>query len=231
MKYIQKTIAPAEYLTWCQTQQTLGVNFNFKSLPNPEKRILHNALLSEQGFICGYTMKRINKDLSHIEHMKPQHICIQEGVGTDLNYFNLIACYPQKGMKANCRYGAQAKDAWWENNGRELLLPLNDSCELRVVFNLKGEISPTRIQTESTNNTISVLKLDDPILTEDRKNAIHEFIYGNNGYELISPEDANIAIDNVYKPTDDDHLNEFCIAIHDALYEYIDILKKISNNT
>lgn len=227
MKHILKTTAPDDYLTWCQTQQILGVNYSFKSLPNPEKKILHNALLSEQGFICGYTMKRINTDLSHIEHIKPQHICTQEGPGIDLHYLNLIVCYPKKGMKSDCRYGAQAKDEWWDNNGHEFLPPLNDSCELRVVFNLKGEISPTRIQTESTNKTISVLKLNDPILIEDRKNAIHEFIYGNNGNELLSPEDADNAISIVYKPTADGLLNEFCIALHDALYEYIDIIKKI----
>src|SRR5664280_2728308 len=109
MKCIHKTSAPNEYLTWCQIQKNLGTNYNFTSLPNPEKGILHDTLLSEQGYICGYTMKLITKALSHIEHMKPQHVCLQEGLGLDVDYFNMIACYPQKGMKSNCRYGAQAK--------------------------------------------------------------------------------------------------------------------------
>jgi len=222
MKYINKLNAPEDYIIWCNTQKELGSNYDYKSLPNPQKKHLHEALLLEQGYICGYTMKRVDLNISHIEHIKPQHICKHEDPGIDLDYNNLISCFPKDGMKSNCRYGAQAKDKWWENNGADFLSPLHDVCELRVIYNMQGEIEPTNFHKSETETTIFVLKLDDPILTQDRKMSIHEFIYGADGANPLSPDDTKIAIDRIYQPNSDGLLREFCIAIHDALYEYAD---------
>src|SRR5665648_695044 len=210
MKHIKKTVASDEYIKWCNTQKGLGENY-------------HNFLLVEQGFICGYTMKRVNLRISHLEHIKPQHICIQEGRGKDLDYYNLIACYPKNGMKTGYRYGAQAKDKWWENNGVDFLSPLNDACELRVTFNMNGEISSTNKKDSKTQATIKVLKLNDPILNNDRKKSIQEFIFGVDGATPLSPVEAKIAIDRICETNSDGLFYEYCIAIHDALYEYVSI--------
>jgi uncharacterized protein (TIGR02646 family) len=223
MKQIKKTVAPYEYIKWCNIQKDLGVNYNFKRLPNPPKENFHEFLLREQGFICGYTMKRVNLKISHLEHFKPQHVCIQEGPGKDLDYYNLIACFPKDGMKSNCRYGAQAKDKWWENNGVDFLSPVNDACELRVIFNMNGEISSTNNHDLKAQNTISILKLKDPALTNDRKKSIHEFIFGADGATPLSPDEVKIAIDRICEPNSDGLFYEYCIAIHDALYEYVSI--------
>lgn len=223
MKQIKKTVAPDEYIEWCNTQNDLGVNFNFKSLPNPLKRNFHKFLLVEQGFICGYTMKRVNLYISHLEHIKPQHICLKEGQGKDLDYYNLIACFPKDGMKTANRYGAQAKDKWWENNGADFLSPISNACELKVTFNMNGEISSTMHNDLKTQTTIRVLKLNDPILNNDRKISIQEFIFGVDGATPLSPEEAKIAIDKICEPNSDGLFYEYCIAIHDALYEYVSI--------
>jgi len=230
MKHIRKTDAPEKYLNWCARQRELGVNYNYESLSNPEKEGLHEKLLEEQGKICGYTMKRISLNTSHIEHIMPRHICIQKAEGLDLDYNNFIACFPREGMLGKHRYGAQAKDKWWDNNGRDFLSPLNEFCELRVIFNLEGKISPTKHNSNSTIITIGVLRLDNPILTEDRKRAIKEFIYGEDGASPISPENVSEAIDKVYELNEEGIFYEFCIAIHDSLYEYLDILKSINEN-
>lgn len=224
MKFIQKTSPPDDYTNWCQGQEQIGVNFNYGSLQNPQKRSLHTALLEDQGFICGYTMKRVDRQTSHIEHIKPQHICEQEGPGIDLDYWNLIAAYPREGMKSNCRYGAQFKDRWWGNNGDNFHSPVKIYCELKFIFNLDGEIFPTDNQREDTINTINVLKLDDPELTNDRKLAINAFIYED---QPLTPEQVNEAIDAIWQPNDEGVLWEFCIAIHDALYEYKEVLQNI----
>lgn len=222
MKHIVKTNAPNEFICWCDTQKQLGVNCNYKSLPKDIKDPLHKFLLTEQGSICGYTMKRVDTKSSHVEHIKPQHVCISEGKAEDLEYCNLIACYPRSGMKAICRYGAQKKDNW---RGDDFLSPLNDACELRFIYYLNGEIEATRNQRQKTLNTISVLKLDEPSLTNDRKTAIQEFVFGVDGASPLTPNEAKTAIDLIYKPNDEGLLHEFCIAIHDALYEYIDIFQ------
>lgn len=221
MKYIEKTNPPEEYLTWCEIQHALGVNYNYDSLPSERKENLHELLLKEQGEICGYTMKRIKKKSSHIEHIKPQNECKKEK-GADLDYYNLIACFPQNGSK--CSYGAVKKGGWWENNGNDFLSPLNKLCELRVIFYLDGKVTPTNSQSTSTEKTISILNLDEPTLVEERKRSIEEFIFGE---EPLNPIQADNAIDIIYLPNEEGRLPEFCIAIHDALYEYLDLLKKL----
>jgi len=222
VKYIRKTVAPADFVSWCDTQRALGLNYNYGRLPNPEKGNLHQSLVEEQGSICGYTMKRVSKADSHIEHIKPQHICL---LGEDLDYHNLLACFPRGGLSAKCPFGAQYKDNWWDDGGRDFVSPLNSFCELKFTYNLKGEISPTNSKSIPATKTIEVLKLDEASLTEDRRKSIEVFIYGE---DPISPDDADKAIDAIYKPDAHGILYEFCIAIHDALYEYLDIFKKIT---
>lgn len=227
MRYISKTKAPDEYTNWCDTQRNLGLNYNYRRLPGDIKRKFLSTLLLEQGFICGYTMKRIDANTTHVEHIKPQHICIIEGPGVDLDYFNLIACFPKEGMKSHCRYGAQAKDKWWQNGGTDFLSPVKDNCETELIFNLNGEINPRNNWTNRIRNTINVLKLDDPSLTNDRKKSIQEFVFGDDGTNPLSPEDVEVAIDKITKPNSEGILPEFCIAIRDALNEYVNILGKI----
>ena len=128
MKYIKKLGAPREYTDWRKAVKGKE-NEDYRNLPNPEKGILHDALLKEQGCLCGYTMRRIDKGTSHIEHIKPETICRDELRGSDLDYENMLDCYPKEGMATNYRYGAQVKDNWWDNNGTEFISPLNQQCE------------------------------------------------------------------------------------------------------
>ncbi len=220
MKHIQKTIAPFTYLKWCCTQRNLGVNYNFKSLPTNIKQILHKKLGEEQGFICGYSMKRIYISNSHLEHLYPQTLC---ALGQDLRYHNLIACFPKPvSGGSKCPFGAEQKGPWWD--ALLFISPLNDSCELKFVFNLKGEISASGNNITASNKTIEKLKLDDPSLTNDRKLAIDDFIFGSGG---LSVSDVKTAIDSIYQVDASGEFYEYCIAIHDALFEYWDLLKKI----
>jgi len=227
MKNIKKTAAPAGFITWCLATKASGVNYNYSSLPNPEKGDLHNALTIEQGEICGYSMKRISKTTSHIEHIKPQHECIKYCDEKDLDYNNVLSCYPKPG-KGKCVFGAEQKSSWW--NIGLFISPINDSCELKFIYNLKGEINPCGCSIAASQKTIDVLKLDEPSLTFDRKKAIEEFLYGHDGASPLSCVDAKRAIDAIYKPNMSGVLYEYCIAIHDALFEYLDILKKVVPN-
>jgi hypothetical protein len=72
MKYIQKGKEPENFSDWKATQQSLGVNYDYKYLSNPEKKAVHISLLSEQGYICCYCCMRVEQSNSHIEHLAPQ---------------------------------------------------------------------------------------------------------------------------------------------------------------
>jgi len=219
MKYIQKNGCPYEYTRWC-TEVAGTSKEDFNEIPSREKQILLDALIAEQGSICGYTMKRIDTDTAHIEHIKPQSLCRRERLGSDLNYGNLIACYPRVGMNARYRYGAQKKDDWWENGGKMFISPLNSGCESRFRFDSKGIITALNV---AGANTINVLALDHESLTEDRKSVIEEFIYGSD----LSKAEAARAISNICEQNGEGQYYVFCIAIRDALKQYLSFLENI----
>ena len=57
------------------------------------KTELRKALLQEQGFICGYCMRRIGEANSRIEHIKPQSLSVSQGKPEEtLDYSNMIVC-------------------------------------------------------------------------------------------------------------------------------------------
>ena len=226
MKRVVKIGAPRQYTDWVRRMRGQN-NEDYRALQNPEKDFLQNRLLEEQGFLCGYTMKRISKTTSHIEHIKPESLCRIDEIGSDLEYRNLLACFPKDGMLVHNRYGAQAKDDWWENNGRDFISPLVTNCESYFKFNLLGEISSVRNNVKATK-TISVLKLDNNSLTDDRKRAITEFLYGSDQVSPISQKEAERSLQAITNKNEEGSFVEFCVAIQHGLNEYLKLIKKES---
>ena len=219
MKQIKKNGCSHSYTHWCRS--VVGTDKeDYDEIPC--KSELKAALIAEQGFICGYTMKRINQDIAHIEHIKPQHICKAEQQGLDLDYNNMIACYP-KNNKVKPLYGAHKKDNWWEDGGVDFISPLNHACENYFSFDLGGNITPSN---STASNTIKVLALDNQSLTEDRKRVIIEYIYGPKGTKPISHSEATRLMERVCDRDGRGRWPEFCIAIRDALQEYLKIREK-----
>lgn len=223
MKHIIKQGQPQDYTNW-RNQMQGDVNERYP-VPDPPRQQLTNQLLFEQGFLCGYTMRRINDTNCHIEHIKPESVCRAELKGTDLDYGNMIACFPKKMAKKQTDYcyGAIYKEDWWENNGIQFVSPLDNVCENTFNFNLKGEIIPLH---EDASITIRVLYLDHKSLTEDRKRVIEEFIYGPTKNNPLSPSQATRAIQQILERKADGTFYEFCIAIQKALEEYTANLAK-----
>lgn len=229
MKKITKGAQPQEYIDW-RNEMKGKENEDYRNMPGDIKGVLLHALNEEQGYLCGYTMRRISTETSHVEHIKPESICREEDEesgkrGSDLDYDNLIACYPKNMQKDKTEflYGAIYKDSWWDDEGKEFISPLNPHCELRFDFNLKGEIIPL---TNEAKKTIEVLGLDHKALTEDRRRAIVEFIYGSKGDTPISANKAMQAIGSIVERNRDGSFYVFCVAIKKALQNYISILEK-----
>jgi uncharacterized protein (TIGR02646 family) len=227
MKHVRKGGPPHTYIAWCN--QVKGtVNEDYRCLQNPEKDILHLALLREQGWLCAYTMRRIDENSSHIEHIKPECICRVEQTGSDLNYSNLVTCFPRDGLRSKYQYGAQQKGNWWGNNGVAFVSPLHVDCEARFCFDIDGNINAVKNHPAALT-TIKVLKLDHPSLTEDRMRVISEFIYGKTGHDPLSKAKALQAIRNICNLNSAGIFYEFCVAIKDAIAEYVRQLEKITN--
>jgi uncharacterized protein (TIGR02646 family) len=195
-------------------------------MPSGIKSAVLAALVHEQGDLCAYTMKRIEVGTSHIEHVKPESLCREDEKGSDLDFANMVACFPRVGMRRVYRYGAQKKDNWWEAS--LFVSPLDPRCERRFRFNLDGEISAVGANA-AARNTIKVLALDHPTLTEDRYRAIDEFIYGQGGSDPLTKAKASRLRRDVCGRSGG-RFKEFCVALRDALDGYIKYVEKITRN-
>ncbi|MEK6299853.1 MAG: retron system putative HNH endonuclease [Acidobacteriota bacterium] len=224
MKYIKKAGAPHSYRIWykqvCGTQDE-----DFRELKNPVKADLQRGLLKEQGWLCAYTMHRIDSHNSHIEHIKPESLCRAHQRGSDLYYENLVACFPRDGMKRENRYGAPKKDDWWEEDGADFVSPLHPACEKHFSFALDGEITAVN-NHRAALATIKVLALCHPSLTDDRKRVIAEVLYGPKGDDPLSLAKADQIKANICTRSSDGRFYEFCVAIRNALDEYLRNLQK-----
>lgn len=226
MKQIQKTGRPHAYSQWC-TEVAGTQKADWREVPSEQKRIVLGALIAEQGGLCAYTMRRIDQSSSHVEHLKPQRRCRADEEGSDLDYANLLACFPRVGMKAGYVYGAQLKSGWWADDGVDFVSPLKPACEKLFRFSLDGAVEPAGDRVDACN-TIRVLGLNHKSLAEDRKHAIEEFIYGPAGDSPISRAKAQSARKAVCDRAADGLFREFCVALRDALGEHLTGLAKAS---
>ena len=225
MKYIQKTGCPHSYSKWC-TEVAEPNNYDWSEVRSVQKNPILEAMIADQGGLCAYTMHRIDNNSSHVEHIKPRSRCRQDLRGSDLDYTNLVACFPRDDVKGQPRYGARLKDCWWENDGAEFVSPLQPTCEQVFRFKLNGEIEAVNNRTEAIT-TIAVLGLDHRSLTEERKRVIEVFIYGPTGDDPMSYADAQRARNSICNRNGDSLFYVFCVAIRAALEEHMATLTKL----
>ena len=225
MKYIQKTGCPHSYSEWCA--EVAGTSkSDWREVFSDHKELILAAMIADQGGLCAYTMRQIDNKTSHVEHIKPQSRCRKDLHGSDLEYANLLACFPRHDVKGQPRYGARLKDYWWDNDGAEFVSPLQPSCERVFRFRLDGKIEAIGNRTDA-RTTIKVLGLDHRSLIEDRKRVIEEFIYGPTGDTPLSYTTAQRVRDRICDRSGNGNFYEFCIAIRAVLTEHMAALTKL----
>lgn len=176
MRRINKRSEPSELGEWRASAQAdpnqAGINFGYDALRQNTATItaVTVALIAEQGALCAYTGRRIAPEQTHIEHITPQFHCLR---GEDVDYTNLVACWPAPNHPSEPTYGARRKGSWPAPNQRALFVsPINPGCEERFRFNLKGEISAASTTDTAAQETIRQLNLGDAELTRLRKASI-----------------------------------------------------------
>ncbi|MGB7708860.1 MAG: retron system putative HNH endonuclease [Microcoleus sp.] len=165
MKYIQKGEEPQNFSDWKATQKSLGVNYDYECLLNPEKRSVHSSLLSEQGYICCYCCMRIEQSNSHIEHLDPQSKTDAE---LSVEYTNMLAsCGRYPNWPEYCGNKKQ--------NLAIAVSPLQANCEEFFSYSSTGEILSTTnnpTHQKDAQTTIEVLGLNHYDLTQGRIQAL-----------------------------------------------------------
>ena len=230
MKRIIKGHEPASFIQFKRENEKAGVKLRYDTHLGSEQRIpIKKALLKEQGYICAYTLKRVSLDTCHIEHLKPEELCrqhIEEEKETvsDLDYSNMVVCFPKeapKGIPKEKYFGAIKKDDNWENDGNGYVLPLQMNCEDHFHYTKSGEVQGLSGRGE---NTVVLLALDHPILIEERKKAIESFIGKSSPLKKAKTTQA---ISTIEDKIENDKYIEFCIPLKHALKEHLVYLDKI----
>ena len=166
MKRVSKQASPAPFEAW-KAQANLDWEPCYATLQNPEKRVLHDALLAEQGYVCCYCGRSINREDSHIEHFKPQ----ESHDALALEYSNLFAsCIreTQPGAPLHCGH---AKGHEFDET--RAISPLEEDCEQRFLFiRESGEIKAKDQTDAGADYMLRLLKLDLQFLCNRREEVL-----------------------------------------------------------
>lgn len=217
MRRITKTFPPQTLTKWCE--DNCEVNHGYGDLLGTAVyHDLKSTLLQEQGWLCAYTGRSIDSKSSHVEHIKPQCRCIE---WEDVEYRNVVACFPADGGDTSHGYGAPVKASWWDE--QRFVSPISDECERRFRFTWGGHIHPSPNDHEGAAETIVVLGLDKASLQQLRKARIDGFFgFGSRTKTRpLSIKDAETALANIERRDNNGRLQEFCFVLKQLLPKYI----------
>lgn len=218
MRRIAKKNSPVELNIW--REENKDHNHTYADMLGTEAhQKLKELLLKEQGCLCAYTGRVIVNQTSHVEHLKPQTVCNE---WEDVDYRNVVACFPADGGDKSHGYGAPIKGGWWEEVN--FVSPLDEDCERRFQFSWSGHIYPCPEDHQAARETIDVLRLDDTALRLLRKSRIDGFFgFGaRTRTRPLSIADAKIALANIDHFDGNGRLSEFCFVLSKLLPKYIE---------
>ena len=218
MRYIKKQEAPQEFLDWKEKHPLSDYDKLGKKSSNKIKKIVHQSLLKEQGYICCYCQRSINQDDSHIEHFKPKDENYYPELALDYN--NLLTSCQKLPIKEEPKHCGHLKDNWYDEN--LMISPLQEDCNEYFIYTAFGDILPSEDdeKKESAKITIEKLGLNIPKLKSERRGAIEGL------QELLqqvgnSKETLEILIKNYDQVNEEGYLNEFCEILIYFLKQYI----------
>ncbi len=215
MRYIQKQNPPRLLTEWIQKNKH-DINFNYDLLRQDKTAIqsLSETLLKEQYYLCAYTGLRLDNSTFHIEHLKPQEHCNK---GEDVDYKNLVACYPEPNRPSKLLYGAHKKDNWPSpEEEKDFVSPLNPVCENKFQFTKDGKIKGV---DNSANTTIEKLGLNHSELVDLRKSSLKPLLE-------LKRSKASKRLSEINTPSDG-KLEDFCFAKKQVLEKQINKLEAI----
>ena len=223
MRWIRKLPEPDALTEW-RARSSSDPNLGYRLLRSSQAvvRTVTDALLREQGWLCAYTGIRIDTDTCHIEHLKAQTHCSPKET---VAYSNMVACYPSPNPKRKTPYGAEQKDAWPSPSEQHLFVsPLDQTCEKRFVFNLRGKMEARANDDRAAKTTIEKIGLDHGALVAFRKAAIQGTLGRSNNLSL---KDARRRLNSLHSHQEG-RREPFCFVLVQALRKHIGRLEAIA---
>ena len=164
MKYIKKEQEPLELKNYRENTP----NASYDGVP--DKKLLRQQLLEEQGYICAYCMQRISLDLNknHKAKIEIEHYLSQKNFPEgDLNYQNML------GVCNGISNGIEHCDKSKKDFNLKILNPLKvQSSENLIDYTLKGQIISKSNNLDVKNDVNSILNLNNQQLIQFRLDAL-----------------------------------------------------------
>jgi uncharacterized protein (TIGR02646 family) len=237
MRYIKKQEAPPEFTQWkAEANEYWQPSWNSKAtnFQNPQKEIVHQSLLKEQGYICCYCQRRINLNNSHIEHFKPKDEDYYPKLSLEYNNF-LASCQKEKitledseetledseekirKYEKNTVHCGHSKANWYDE--KLMVSPLEENCAEYFSYTELGEILPSenKDKNESAKTTIDKLGLDIRKLRNERRGAIE----GLFAEIELSRENIEIYIRKLDQVNEEGQYDKFCNVLIYILKQYV----------
>ncbi|WP_332450037.1 retron system putative HNH endonuclease [Methanoculleus sp.] len=176
MRYIAKHDEPKKFRDW-KALANEDWKPSFDILQNPEKTVLKESLLDEQGYICCYCETYIDVDTCHIEHFCPQSSSQSRSRALDIDYNNMhCSCDGTDENESKKIIGLHCGKKKDDDFFKGLISPLSKECQNRFIYPPTGEIGPADDEDIAAKRTIELLALDLPKLRSLRKAAIDAFL-------------------------------------------------------
>ena len=159
MRYIQKGDSPQSFEDW-KNKANENWQPSWGDFQNPEKKIVKEALLKEQGYICCYCGMNIENDCNtEIEHIKPRSKCIGNESDKTLAFDNFLAScngstQEPKPREVHCNNARRDQDL--------AISPLTVGCGENFSYTYGGEM----ISSEGDEN---ISRLIDNVLNLNAK--------------------------------------------------------------
>jgi uncharacterized protein (TIGR02646 family) len=191
-----------------------------------EKRDVKAAIkqqrLIDQGYICPYTLVRIDENSSHLEHITPRAVSRANGRSNEtLDYGNLIACFPANGGDKTYGCGAPIRE-----NKPLALSPRDSRCEFHVRYRSSGQVEAANGIPDEEEMINKTLCLNVSWLTDKRRTALDRAGVAI-GSDPISIREARVLRDTILHYSPQRKLPPFCVAIAHAAQEHIERLEKL----
>ena len=212
MRSITKAAEPRELIQWKADNAATPQNLVYGGGAFPAAAV-RQALLEEQQHLCAYTLRRLKTNggdtraACHIEHLLPQSRRVP---GEDIDYRNMVACYPPSQSTLACDFGAHAKADFDPSRGG-FVSPLSPAADAHFAFDERGSAAGT---TADGRQTINILKLNHPTLVNDRAASIKGYLQPRG--KKLTAQAARRLAQLVMQPDAQHCLPAYCTAVAQA---------------
>lgn len=224
MRGITKGAEPHALQNWKRANRGTPQNLFYGAGGFPAEDI-RKALLAEQFHLCAYTMKRLDtapecearggdtRDSCHIEHVLPQTL----HPASDIDYQNMVACFPPSSSKTACEYGAQEKKNY-DPATKPFVSPLQAQAERHFRFHRDGTVDGVTPEGEAT---VKVLNLNHATLKNDRAAVIKGWLIPKTGRPISAAAARRISAEMLI-PDVRSRLRAYCVAIAQLAVKHAD---------